>query len=199
MPTETDEHNRLWNSVKEHNETALYQLYHQMYDSLYRYGLHICIDTDLVKDVINALFVEIWEKWTNLPTLENVKGYIFIWFKRKLYKQLKQQKSRNFAHKSILENLDPEEKSYEEILIDIENNELIKEKIRKALDSLTSRQRELIILRFFEDMSFEEIAKKTNTSIRTIYNTLHMAINRLKTELGTPAILLLFLSAEKFF
>jgi len=199
MPPGTDDHTWLWASVRNNNEQALYQLYHQQYDGLYRYGIRVCRDTELVKDAINSLFAEIWQKRNTLPELDNVKGYVFIWFKRKLFKQLKEQKAGSFINESILLNQEPEERSYEEILIGIENNELLKEKIRRALDSLTARQKELIQLRFFEDLSFEEIAEKTNTSIRTIYNTIHAAINRLKTELRDTAISLLFIVAVNFF
>ena len=199
MQPETPYHTAIWASIKENDEQALYQLYHSLYDRLYRHGIRICPDTELVKDSINLLFTEVWEKRGNLPELDNVSGYIFIWYKRKLYKQLKENRARRFIDEASILSLELEEKSYEETLISIENNELIKEKIRKALDSLTDRQRELIQLRFFEDVSFEEMAAKTNTSIRTIYNTIHAAINRLKIELmNTPISFLLPLVAIYF-
>ncbi len=199
MQPGTLDHILIWASIRENDEQALYQLYYSLYDRLFRHGIRICQDTELVKDSINLLFTEVWEKRGNLPELDNVSGYIFIWYKRKLYKQLKENRARRFIDEASILSLELEEKSYEETLISIENNELIKEKIRKALDSLTDRQRELIQLRFFEDLSFEEMAAKTNTSIRTIYNTIHAAINRLKIELrGTPISVLFPLVAIYF-
>lgn len=193
------DHTLIWVSIKKNDEQALYQLYYSLYDRLFRHGVRICPDIELVKDSINMLFTEIWEKRTMLPELDNVSGYIFIWYKRKLYKQLRENKATRFEDEATILSLELEEKSYEETLISIENNELIKEKIRKALDSLTDRQRELIQLRFYEDMSFEEMATKTNTSIRTIYNTIHSAINRLKLELrNIPISVLLPLVAIYF-
>ena len=188
MQPSTLDQTLIWASIRENDEQALYQLYHFLYDRLFRHGIRICPDTELVKDSINLLFTEIWEKRISLPELENVSGYVFIWYKRKLYKQLKENKARQFIDEATILSMELEEKSYEETLISIENNEQLKEKIRKALDSLTDRQRELIQLRFFEDMGFEEMATKTNTSIRTIYNTIHAAINRLKIELGDSSI-----------
>lgn len=199
MQPGTDDHSWLWTSVRNNDEQALYQLYNEQYDGLYRYGISVCHDTELTKDAINSLFAEIWQKRNTLPELDNVKGYIFIWFKRKLFKQLKGKKSGQFINESVLLSQEPEEISYEEILIGIENDEIRKEKIRRALDSLTPRQKELIQLRFFEDLSFEEIAEKTNTSIRTIYNTLHAAINRLKTEIRDTSISLLFIALTNYF
>ncbi|WP_420854516.1 RNA polymerase sigma factor [Solitalea lacus] len=52
---------------------------------------------------------------------------------------------------------------------------------------------ELIKLRFFEQLSYEEIAGRTSISIRTIYNTIHAAINLLRQNVLFPIICYWFL------
>ena len=57
----------------------------------------------------------------------------------------------------------------------------MKKLLRNAVESLPERQRELVQLRFYEHMSYEEIAMKTSLSVRTVYNKLHEAIKKLRS------------------
>jgi RNA polymerase sigma-70 factor (ECF subfamily) len=63
----------------------------------------------------------------------------------------------------IFETLDLSEEGAEEQIVNAERNETL----RKMLDSLPQDQREVIVLRHFANLSFKEIAEKTNCSINT--------------------------------
>ncbi|MGH2644194.1 MAG: RNA polymerase sigma factor [Chitinophagaceae bacterium] len=173
----------LWNEIRYGNERALYQLYMTRYDSLVRYGLYVSGDKTKATDAINEVFTEIWIKRDRLPDVKEVGSYLFIIFKRKL--------SRLVHHKHTVLLLPEEEVlpelqqdgSYEDMLIALQSEEEQKLRVRHALLKLTSRQKELIHLRYFEEMSIDEIADKLNLSLRTIYNTLHSAISTLRKEM----------------
>jgi RNA polymerase sigma-70 factor (ECF subfamily) len=63
----------------------------------------------------------------------------------------------------IFETLDLSEEGAEGQIVNAERNETL----RKLLDSLPQDQREVIVLRHFANLSFKEIAEKTNCSINT--------------------------------
>lgn len=63
----------------------------------------------------------------------------------------------------IFETLDLSEEGAEGQIMNAERNETL----RKMLDSLPQDQREVIVLRHFANLSFKEIAEKTNCSINT--------------------------------
>ena len=63
----------------------------------------------------------------------------------------------------IFETLDLSEEGAEGQIVNAERNETL----RKMLDSLPQDQREVIVLRHFANLSFKEIAEKTNCSINT--------------------------------
>ena len=65
----------------------------------------------------------------------------------------------------------------------IENNIIEEQKasqIRKMLDYLPDVQREVILLRFYEDLSFKEIAEKTGVSINTSLGRMRYALINLR-------------------
>ncbi|MHA4807519.1 RNA polymerase sigma factor [Flavitalea flava] len=198
MPATNDDCLLLWAEVRTNSEPALYKLYHILYDELYRYGIHVCADKELVKDSINTLFVELWQKRDRLPDLENVKGYVFIWYKRKVFRNVNARRSDDWIGKAIPLYQEMEVRSYEEVLVALESNAIRREKIKKALDGLTSRQKEFIQMRFYEDLSYEEISLKTNTTVRTVYNTIHVALTKLKDDFRDAALPVLLVAISQF-
>ena len=61
----------------------------------------------------------------------------------------------------------------------IEQNDLLKQ----TLATLPDRQREALVLRFFENLSTEQTAAAMNCAVGTVKATLHQALRRLRIEL----------------
>ncbi len=79
---------------------------------------------------------------------------------------------------------DCNESSYEDLLIAFQNTEEKKEKLARALNNLTKKQIEIIRLKFFENLSYAEIAAKTSLTTRTVYNTIYEAIRNLREDVS---------------
>lgn len=56
--------------------------------------------------------------------------------------------------------------------------------VRELLDDLPDRQREAVVLRFFEDLNVEETAGLMNCATGTVKATVHQALKALKTKLS---------------
>ncbi|WP_143306062.1 RNA polymerase sigma factor [Chitinophaga vietnamensis] len=177
-----------WHEMQQNNEQGLYKIYHEIYDNLYHYGVAVVLDKSMVKEAINDIFVEIWQKRHQLDMPGNIKGYLFICFKRRLYKILSKAHKEALREDSLLFR-EPEESPYEEVLIRQETDHQVKEKLERMLGLLTARQREFIKLRFYDNLSIEEIAARTDATPRTIYNTIHNALVRIR-EVYTDATLI---------
>ena len=52
-----------------------------------------------------------------------------------------------------------------------------------AINKLPARLRQLLLMKYYENLSYEEIADRTGLSLRTIYNKNHEAITRLRQDL----------------
>ncbi len=189
---------QFWQDMLLGKENGLYQLFQVVYDQFYRFGMLAVPDSQLVKSSISSVFLALWTKRDSLPEVDNVQGYLFICFKRELFRSIQKENSKNPTVGELSPGL-LTESSYEDALIGHELDNLRKTRIKVALNTLSARQRQFIQQRFFEELSYEEIAEQSNTTVRTVYNTIHSAIARLRTELSDWELFLLFLIVvEKF-
>ena len=159
------------------NEEALFSLMIHYYNDLYKYGLKFTADKEFTKDTVNHFFLHVWDNRRKFFQADSVRAYVMVSFKRFLLNQLRKKRV-------IRERFDTEwvEKSYEEYIILSQKEASIKKALYQAIQCLPSRQKELIRLRFFEQLSYEEIAEKNSLSVRTIYNMLHLAIKNLRSN-----------------
>ena len=59
-------------------------------------------------------------------------------------------------------------------------NEQVMRDVRKLLNTLPAPQREVVFMRFYQQMSFKEIAETTNVSINTALGRMRYAILNLR-------------------
>jgi RNA polymerase sigma factor (sigma-70 family) len=171
-----------WQLLVQGNEQGLYACFDIFYDDLYRFGVCMYKNPELVKEGINSLFIELWQIQDKLSAVQNVQQYVLTIFKRILYKTYQQYSRETFT--DIVEEAEIEaalsEQPYENILIASQQDEITKKRLQKALNQLTPRQIEIVKLRYFDQVSFCQISEKTGLTERTIYNTLHNAIKVLR-------------------
>lgn len=148
----------LWKSFREGNESAFDSLYTTYFPKLYNYGIRICQDKDLVKDCIQGLFIDIWQRKETLSEVKSVKYYLFKSLRRKVVKELtSQQKFKN--EQDLEENYTFEVTfSHEFVLIANQITTDNLDRLLNAFQFLTQRQKEAIFLRFYENMEYEQIA-----------------------------------------
>lgn len=173
-----------WRLVTAGNEQAFLELFKQEYQHLFAYGFSMTADRELTKDCIQELFLELWEKRTTLNNeVSNIRSYLFTWLRRKISFQVsKDQKRRLLAG-----DPDASEPSYEELLVAMETSAEKKAKLSKALTALSGQQLQMLRLKFFENMSYVDIAQREKLSQRTVYNLVYEALKRLRQSI--PALL----------
>ncbi len=170
--------------MKGGNKNAFLSIYHENYNILFSYGFSLTCDKELTKDCIQEMFLEIWNTRVSInKDVENVSSYLCTWLRRKISRiQSRIIKKRSFEEFS--KNFEHNEPSYEEMLIAFQETEEKKEKLTRGLNNLTKKQLEIIRLKFFENLSYAEIAVKTTLTTRTVYNTIYLAIQQLRKDIS---------------
>jgi RNA polymerase sigma-70 factor (ECF subfamily) len=171
-----------WTNLLNGDKDALYQLYTNYYHPLLFIGLKHTPDAGLVKDVIQQQFLYFWEMRSSLRVARNVRSYIIISFLRRLTNDwVKSRKTiRLEVAWSKKEEEDFFETSAEEKLIERNNTELVSKSLAAIINALPARQRELIILKFYEGLGYEDIVLKTGLTRRTVYNKIHEALTKIR-------------------
>ena len=144
-----------WKQLQEGNPAAWDWLYDTFVNNLFNYGMKIKNDRELVKDCIQELFVDLWNSRKNLILPESPKLYLLKSLK---YKILRATKTPEINNSSNLFQINEYEPSYESFLIEDQLYQEQQENLRNQINKLSPKQREAIMLRFFENLNHEEIA-----------------------------------------
>ena len=164
------------------NEEALFSLMGLYYNELFRYGVKFTGHVEETKDALNQFFIHFWEQREKLQKVDDLKAYLFVSYKRWLIVHLQKLQKHHSLFLTGDANTGISEQSYEEYLINKLTEEESGQILKEAIKKLPARQRELLQLRFYDHLGFEEISRKTSLTVRTVYNKLHEAIKKLRTD-----------------
>jgi RNA polymerase sigma factor (sigma-70 family) len=170
-----------WAQLQLGNKDALFELYSRYYHSLLFIGLKQIPDADLVKDVIQQQFLYLWEKRATITDAKNVRSYIIISFLRRLTNDwVKSRKTINLEVAWSRKEEELIEASPEERLVTRDYNDMLYKHLTGIINSLPARQRELIIMKFYDGLQYDAIVEKTGLTHRTVYNKIHEALGKIK-------------------
>jgi RNA polymerase sigma-70 factor (ECF subfamily) len=175
----------LWKGLRQGDKEMLLALYKKYYHSLLFIGLKEIKDAQLVKDTIQQLFLNLWEKRSSIEEARNIRSYIITSFLRKLNYDWKRS-GKTGSLQVVWNNFseDPQPNPEEGLVRKDEQNQLFK-LLMQHINELPNRQKELIVLKFYEGLSYDEIVQKTGLSHRTVYNKIHEGLKKLKLDLAT--------------
>lgn len=173
----------IWLNFQAGDKVAYSSLYDAYFKQLYRYGLKISADANLVQDSIQELFIKLWRTRENLGQPVSTKSYLFESLRRTILKELARK------HYKVQATL-PDDYHFEVCLphefrlIDLQMTEERMLHLEKALQKLTRRQRDAIHLKFYGQLSYEEIAEIMELNVRSVYNLISKALEALYQEIN---------------
>jgi RNA polymerase sigma factor (sigma-70 family) len=171
-----------WLAFQQGNEEAYANIYTSNFSHLFRYGKKFTQNVELIEDCIQDLFVNLWKSRENLSIPDSVRNYLYKSLRFSIFKRLKVQEDTS------LDDILPDEYHYEttapqETFLISEIDELEKKaKIEKALLVLSKRQREAIFLKFYNELSYQEIGELMQISVQAVYNLISKSLLQLQKE-----------------
>ena len=180
LEPEKEEDIVLWNLLKEGDQSGLEGLYKKFSNELFKYGMIILPERDLIKDCIQEVFLDLWKYRTSLRDTNKVKIYLFRSLSNRIFRELQLLKRRRTQNPSdIIESLYP---GHGQRFLEI-NTEELNLKLETAMDNLPERQKEIIQHLFYSKMSSEEISKKMGIAVQSVYTLTWKAISKLKKSI----------------
>ena len=169
-----------WDAMRGGDEQAFSWLYDRYFKLLYNYGRKIGTSEAALEDGIHDLFVDLWRFRKTLSSTTSVRFYLY----RSLRRRLMRNDSRNSyftSDGSIIEDaLKASTPSSEENLIDEEDNHQRIYRLKKLLSDLSPRQYEALILRYYDEMAFDEIAAILNVNEQSARNLVQRGLLQLR-------------------
>lgn len=149
-----------------------------------RYFAGLCVfarqyvfDNDKVKDIVHDVFVAIWEKGSLYEAEPLVKAYLFTSVKNRCFNHLRDNKKFT-GHEDYMDY--DSAKTQQQPLEYRELENLIK----KEIENLPEKCREVFVMSRFEELKYTEIAEKLNLSVKTVEAHMSKALKILRENLS---------------
>lgn len=157
---------------------TLYDLYQPR---IYRFVLIKVGHREEAEDLTHQVFLSAWQ---NMKSYRS-KGFPFSSWLYRIARNKVVDFYRTKRESSSIDQIDPEffiEPAVQHLNIDLG---IERDRVMMAIQKLESNYQDVVVLRFVEDMSVEEVAKTLKRSSGSVKVTQHRAIKKLKEILGT--------------
>lgn len=172
---------QLWERFRNGDVDAFGELSQLHYRLLYNYGLKFSPDSEFVKDCIQDLYLDLWERRSRLSQTAFVKPYLLKALRHRIIKENLHLK-RFREPDSIPFELNETELSVEMRKIEEESVHQQVALIKKSISLLTKRQKEIIYLRYYQDMSYDQIASIMNISGASVATLHYRTLQQIKSQ-----------------
>ncbi len=154
-------------------------IFRQYYAYICKAVYKIIPDANLVEDLAQEVFYELWRKRGQLQVSTSLKGYLRRSAVNRALNYIRDQRIK-FAE----EEQAPVQKSTLPTAPQRMNAAELQVKIDKAIDELPERCRIIFVLSRFEEMSYREIAEQLDISAKTVENQVSKALKLLRQALS---------------
>ena len=155
------------------NAEAVGDIYDHFFDTIYRY-VYFKVNEKYVEDIVGVVFIKTWENIKRYKKTSGFKSWIF-----------------RIAHNSVIDHYRTNKEDFElsENIADnriLHNPNIITEKrivsqfVRNAVRKLEEKYRQIIILKFINELENDEIAKILKTSAANVRTLQFRALKKLK-------------------
>lgn len=183
--------------IQKNNKSDFSRVYSIYFPKLVRFAREFVLSTEDAENVIQDIFIYLWEHQELLDTLTNLNAFLFTLVKNKCIDQLRHRKLLERKREEFKTVFDKEIQLKLYALQQFDENALSNEDIEiildNAINSLPEKCREVFILSRMEGLKNREIAERLNISAKTVENQMTTAIRKLRVELKDYLPLFIFI------
>lgn len=180
----------LMQEIKADNMFAFDILYKKYSRRLYKFGFSIIKSQEETENLIQDVFLCLWENRHKVEKDSSVKSYVFtIAYNSAISIIRKKAKESQFIE--YLNSL--QEINEEPINVELEYKELAN-KLDEIINALPQRQKEVYLLHRVEGLKYSEIAERLNISVNTIENHMSRALKTIREKIGNYSLVAILFS-----
>ena len=160
------------------------RLFKTYFTALMSFSRKILGDEDDAREVVHQVFINLWERRNSIDLSTSMKSYLFTAVNNRSLNMIRDRKK--FSSEEV-----PEQAGAFDVSAELESMELA-EKIRAVINTLPERCRVIFELNRFDGLTYGEIAKQLDISVKTVENQMTKALKILREQLAKYLILLLW-------
>lgn len=153
------------------------ELFRKHYESVTKYIYYKCGNLQEAEDIVQNVFIKLW-KLCDTVSFSKAKSYIYTACNNLFLNAVAHKKVVLKHQKTITHTTDNESPDF---LIQVEE---FREELKKAINNLSDKEREVFLLSRIEKKTYREIAEMTGLTVKAIERRMSIALKQLKEQLG---------------
>ena len=167
---------KLFDMLCQDNRRAFGEIYSRYWDKLYIYTAKAIRDKEAAKDIIQEIFVSLWQRRQSLKNTQSLSGYLFTAARFKGITYIQRNLKNSGCEASLVAHFTGRQDSLNELLDAKELNTIINKKVER----LPEKMKEVYILSRNEQLSYKEIAERLQISDKTVKKQISNALKFFK-------------------
>lgn len=169
------------------------QIYKQYYPKMFAFAKNYIPANEDAENIVQDVFLSLWERKQEIVISYTLVTYLFTLVKNRCLNFLRHKLIEEEFNSQMKEELRFKLDALESMDYSYQSEKELQEVIRRALDSLPERCREVFIKSRIEGLKYKEISEELGISVNTVENQMVTALKKLRVELKDYLPLLLFL------
>lgn len=169
------------------------QIYKQYYPKMFAFAKNYIPANEDAENIVQDVFLSLWERKQEIVISYTLVTYLFTLVKNRCLNFLRHKLIEEEFNSQMKEELRFKLDALESMDYSYQSEKELQEVIRRALDSLPERCREVFIKSRIEGLKYKEISEELGISVNTVENQMVTAFKKLRVELKDYLPLLLFL------
>jgi RNA polymerase sigma-70 factor (ECF subfamily) len=166
--------------LKQKDNSCYTQLFDSYFKPLHRFALGFVGDHDEASDIVQTVFISLYENSFRLSLEANIASWLFTSVRNRCLNFLRDQ---DVEAQNRLNYPETYEES-DNLCSSIDDDELLA-KIRTIINTMPDKCREICVCRFYRNMKYPEIAESFSISVNTVKVQIHRAIQKIRKTLYT--------------
>lgn len=173
--------------LQNQNKSVYKNVFNHFYKGLVKYAYNFLFDQQASEDVVQEVFISLWENAKNIEIQTSLKAYLYAMVRNKCLNYLKSIKITDDLNLIDFNSFILEEEDLN--LISEEEKTIVYTQILKIVETFPESMQQIFKLKFIENYTYTEIADELGISV----NTVKTQLQRSKSKINQSLVVLLAL------
>lgn len=164
---------QLYAQIKGNDRNAFDVLFRKYYAELVRLAFFYTKSPDIAEEVVQEMFIGLWQNRKKINIHTTVKSYLCISVKNTALNKIKSDKTRQMYESQYTKNISDDQSEAERL-------EELKKAVYKAIENLPEKCKNIFELSRFDGLTYQEIADYLQISKKTVENQMGIALKKLR-------------------
>lgn len=169
--------------IRNKDQSAFKEVFQKHYFELTVYANQYLFDKGLCEDVVQDIYIKLWEKADTIEIKTSLKSYLYAMVRNRCLNKLKALKITYTGDNYILDYANKNAQTF--YFLEDNNKHILHQKILESIEDLPNKMKLIVKLRFVNNYQYKEIANELNISV----NTVKTQLKRAKVKLAQFVIL----------